>query len=130
MDRLARALAVASPPPLQDAARTTNCPESGVRELIRTGRIVVLDRDLAYEAGTYRGIERLALDLAHRAPLTPAALRDATATSRKYVLAILADLDRRDVLRRIDTGHVPGPRAATLARDDVVVTGNARIGDR
>lgn len=130
MGRLARALAVASPPPLQDAARATACPEIGVRELIRTGRIVLLDRDLAYEAGTYRGIERLALDLAHRAPLTPAALRDATATSRKYVLAILADLDRRDVLRRVDAGHVPGPRAATVASDEAVVAGDARIGDR
>jgi selenocysteine-specific elongation factor len=130
MDRLARALAVASPPPLQDAARVTACPETGVRELIRTGRIVLLDRDLAYEAGTYRGFERLALDMADRAPLTPAVLRDATATSRKYVMAILADLDRRGVLRRIDAGHVPGPRAAMVAGEDVVAAGDARTGDR
>jgi len=130
MDRLVRALAVASPPPLPDAARATACPETGVRELIRTGRIVLLDRNLAYEAGTYRGVERLALDLAHRAPLTPAVLRDATATSRKYVLAVLADLDRRGVLRRIDAGHVPGPRAATVAREDVVAAGDARAGEQ
>ena len=44
-------------------------------------------------------------------PLTPAAFRDATGTSRKYVMAILADLDRRGVLRRTPAGHVPGPRA-------------------
>jgi selenocysteine-specific elongation factor len=130
MDRLARALAVTSPPSLPDAVKATACPETGVRELIRTGRIVVLDRDLAYEAGTYRGIERLALDLAHRAPLTPAVLRDATATSRKYVMAILADLDRRGVLRRIDAGHVPGPRAATIATDEAVAVGDAGTGDR
>ena len=48
----------------------------------------------------------------HGAPLTPAAFRDATGTSRKYVMAILADLDRRGILRRTDAGHVPGPRAA------------------
>jgi hypothetical protein len=49
--------------------------------------------------------------MAGRAPLTPAALRDATATSRKYVMAILEDLDRREWLRRAADGHVPGPRA-------------------
>lgn len=130
MDRVSRALAVPSPPPLRDAARDLGCSEIGIRELIRTGRIVQLDRDLAYEAGTYRGIERLALDLARRAPLTPAALRDATATSRKYVMAILADLDRRGVLRRVEAGHVPGPRTATVVGEDVVAAGDARTGER
>ena len=37
--------------------------------------------------------------LATSAPLTPAAFRDATGTSRKYVMAILEDLDRRGILR-------------------------------
>ena len=47
-------------------------------------------------------------------PLTPAALRDATGTSRKYVMAILEDLDRRAILRRTPNGHVPGVRASHL----------------
>jgi len=50
--------------------------------------------------------------MATATPLTPAALRDATGTSRKYVMAILEDLGRRGVLRRTPDGHVPGPRAA------------------
>ena len=115
MDRLVTALAVLSPPPLDEAARQAGYPDVGVRELVRAGRIVVLDDGVAYEAETYRGIEARALDLARRAPLTPAALRDATATSRKYVMAILADLDRRGILRRTDAGHVPGPRAGLVA---------------
>jgi hypothetical protein len=41
-------------------------------------------------------------------------LRDALGTSRKYVMAILTDLDRRGMLRRTDAGHVPGPRAPSL----------------
>ena len=45
-------------------------------------------------------------------PLTPAAYRDATGTSRKYVMAILEDLDRRAILRRTPDGHVPGPQGA------------------
>ena len=54
--------------------------------------------------------------MARTAPLTPAALRDATGTSRKYVMAILADLDRRGILRRTPDGHVPGPSARHDAR--------------
>lgn len=129
MDRLALALAVASPPPLQDAARTTACPDEGIRELVRTGRIVVLERDLAWETATYRAIETLALDLARRAPLTPATLRDATATSRKYVMAILADLDRREILRRTAPGHVPGPRAASVGAARGATAVGTRVGD-
>jgi selenocysteine-specific elongation factor len=115
MDRLERALAMAGPPALSDAARAAGCPTVGIRELERSGRIVVLDRELAYAASTYRALEAQALDLAKRAPLTPATLRDATGTSRKYVIAILADLDRRGILRRTEAGHVPGPRAPAVA---------------
>jgi selenocysteine-specific elongation factor len=112
MDRLERSLAVAAPPGLADAARAAGCPTAGIRELERRGRIVVLDANLAYAAGTYQGLADRALALAAQAPLTPAALRDATGTSRKYVMAILADLDRRGILRRVPDGHLPGPRAA------------------
>jgi selenocysteine-specific elongation factor len=115
MDRLERALQVAAPPDLAAAARATGCPPAGIRELERGGRIVVLEPGLAYAATTYRTIEATALALAGAAPLTPAALRDATGTSRKYVMAILADLDRRGILRRTPDGHVPGPRAAAVA---------------
>ncbi len=113
MDRLERALAVAAPPPLAAAARAAACPPPGTRELERAGRIVLLEPDLAYASSAYRALAGQALVLASAAPLTPAALRDATGTSRRYVMAILEDLDRRGILRRTDAGHVPGPRAAT-----------------
>jgi selenocysteine-specific elongation factor len=113
MDRLERVLSVMAPPGLAEAAGHSGCPPEGIRDLERSGRIVVLEPDLAYASVTYREIEALARSLAAAAPLTPAALRDATGTSRKYVMAILADLDRRGVLRRTDAGHVPGPRAPT-----------------
>jgi len=118
MDRLERALAAPAPPALADAAREAACPPDGIRELERSGRIVVLEPDLAYATATYRELTADALALATEHPLTPAALRDATGTSRKYVMAILADLDRRGILRRTPDGHVPGPRApaASAAR--------------
>ena len=116
MDRLESALDVPAPPPLSDAARAAGCPPDGIRALESAGRIVRLDDDLAYAADAYRRLEARAVELATAAPLAPAALRDATGTSRKYVMAILEDLDRRGVLRRTPAGHVPGPRAAAATR--------------
>jgi selenocysteine-specific elongation factor len=115
MDRLVAALDVLAPPSLAEAARAVGCPGGGIRALEAAGRIVRLDDDLAYAATTYAAIEDRAVTLAAAAALTPAAFRDATGTSRKYVMAILEDLDRRGVLRRTAEGHVPGPRAAMVA---------------
>ncbi len=112
MGRLEAALAVPAPPPLGEAARRAGCPAEGVRGLEAAGRIVRVEDDLAWAGSTYRGLEALALRLATPGPLTPATLRDATGTSRKYVMALLEDLDRRGVLRRTPDGHVPGPRAS------------------
>jgi len=111
MDRLEAMLATVAPPPLTRAARASGCPPAGIRELERTNRIVRLDDDLAWAFGTYRELTARALAMAADGPLTPAAYRDATGTSRKYVMAILEDLDRRAILRRTPDGHVPGPRA-------------------
>ena len=101
----------------RDAARAAGCPPAGIRELERAGRIVVLEPDLAYAMSTYRDLAATALAMARAtAPLTPAAYRDATGTSRKYVMAILEDLDRRGILRRTPDGHVPGPKAPRAGR--------------
>jgi selenocysteine-specific elongation factor len=115
MDRLVAALSVASPSSLAAAAAAVGCPPDGVRRLEQAARIIRVDDDLAWSADTYAGLARQALELARRGPLTPAALRDATGTSRRYVMAILEDLDRRAILHRTPSGHIPGPRAATLA---------------
>ncbi|HEV8489731.1 MAG TPA: selenocysteine-specific translation elongation factor [Candidatus Limnocylindrales bacterium] len=111
MDRLEAALDVPAPPPLTDAARAAGCTHDGLRALEATGRIVRVGSDLAWSTRTYARLASIALDMAGRDPLTPAAFRDATGTSRKYVMAILEDLDRRGWLRRTPDGHLPGPRA-------------------
>jgi selenocysteine-specific elongation factor len=111
MDRLFDALDTTTPPPLAETARALGCPPDAVRELERTGRIVVLEPDLAYAARAYDDLTARALAMAAARPLTPAGFRDATGTSRKYVVAILEDLDRRAILRRTPDGHVPGPKA-------------------
>jgi len=115
MDRLERLLATNAPPSLSDAAAAAACPEAGVRELERAGRIVVLAPNLAYAASMHDALAAQAVEMAARGPLTPAAFRDATGTSRKFVMAILEDLDRRQVLRRTPEGHVLGPRAGAMS---------------
>jgi selenocysteine-specific elongation factor len=115
MGRLETVLDVPAPPSLAEAARATGCPPAGIRVLEDEGRLIRVADDLAWAAGSWRWLARTALDHASRAPLTPATLRDATGTSRKYVMALLEDLDRRQILRRTPGGHVPGPRAASLA---------------
>ena len=115
MDRLVDALSSVAPPSLTTAARDAGCPPEGILRLERANRIVRLDDDLAWAFPTYRDLAGRAVAMASAAPLTPAAYRDATGTSRKYVMAILEDLDRRAILRRTPAGHVPGPRAPTLA---------------
>jgi hypothetical protein len=111
MDRLEAALSVAGPPSLDGAAALAGCPPEGVRALTAEGRIVRLGPDLAWATPTYHRLAAVALDHARVAPLTPSAYRDATGTSRKFVMAILEDLDRRGILERTPEGHVPGPRA-------------------
>jgi selenocysteine-specific elongation factor len=114
MDRLEAALSVAGPPSLAAAARAAGCPPEGILALEAAGRIVRIEDDLAWSAAAYRRLAQQAVTMAAGGPLTPAALRDATGTSRRFVLAVLGDLDRRELLRRTDAGHVLGPR--TLAR--------------
>ena len=115
MDRLAASLAVPAPPSLREAATAAGCPPEGVRALEAAGRIVRVEDDLAWEAASLRGYEDQALRMAAATPLSPAAFRDATGTSRRYALAILEHLDRRALLRRTPAGHVPGPRATAAA---------------
>jgi len=111
MDRLEALLSVPAPPGLGEAASAAGCPPEGVRALQADGRIVRVGPDLAWSATTFHRLAAAALDAARVAPLSPAAFRDATGTSRKYVLAILEDLDRRGILERTPEGHIPGPRA-------------------
>jgi selenocysteine-specific elongation factor len=115
MDRLVALLDVASPPDLFEAARVAGCPPEGVRALEAAGRIVRVEADLAWAAAAFERLASIAVELARRGPLAPAALRDATGTSRRVVMPLLEDLNRRGILARTAAGHVPGPRAPSEA---------------
>ena len=111
MDRLEALLNTAAPPDLSAAARAAACPPDGIRALVAAGRIVRVEADLAWAAPAFHGLAARALAIARSGPLTPAALRDATGTSRRYVMPLIEDLNRRGILARTPAGHVPGPRA-------------------
>jgi selenocysteine-specific elongation factor len=111
MDRLEALLDVAAPPDLADAARAAGCPPEGIRNLEAAGRLVRVEADLAWATPAFHRLSAAALALARRGPLAPAALRDATGTSRRVVMPLLEDLNRRGILTRTPAGHVPGPRA-------------------
>jgi selenocysteine-specific elongation factor len=111
MDRLVELLDTTSPPPLSQAARDASCPPEAVSWLEKLGRIVVVADDLAWSSAAFVRLRDLALTLVATQPLTPARLRDETGSSRKYVMALLEDLDRRGILKRTPAGHVRGPRA-------------------
>ena len=111
MDRLVALLDVPAPPDLAEAARAAGCSPEGVRILEAAGRIVRIEADLAWAAPAFERLASVALALARRGPLAPAALRDATGTSRRVVMPLLEDLNRRGILARTPAGHVPGPRA-------------------
>ena len=116
MDRLEAALSVPAPPALSVAARDAGCPPDGVRALETANRIVRLEDDLAWGAATHRDLVARAITMAARGPLTPAAFRDETGTSRRYVLVVLEDLDRRGLLQRTDAGHVLGAKMLASLR--------------
>ena len=111
MARLERALDVPAPPPLDEAAALAGCPPEGVRALSADGRIVRLAPDLAWATPTYHRLAALALDMARAGPLSPAALRDATGTSRQFCGRDPGRPRSAGILLRTPEGHVPGPRA-------------------
>jgi selenocysteine-specific elongation factor len=117
MDRLEVLLDVPAPPGLAEAAQAAGCPAEGIRALEAAERIVRVEADLAWAAPAFERLATVALELARRAPLAPAALRDATGTSRRVVMPLLEDLNRRGLLLRTPTGHVPGPRAPRSRRE-------------
>ncbi|HJW21220.1 MAG TPA: selenocysteine-specific translation elongation factor [Candidatus Limnocylindrales bacterium] len=116
MARLEATLDVDVPPSLAEAARAAGCPPEGLRQLEASGRIVRVEDDLAWCAPRYGTVRDLAVAMAQRGPLAPAAFRDALGGNRRVALALLEDLGRRGILRRTDAGHVLGPRAPGTAR--------------
>ncbi len=82
-----------------------------LRELVRRGHVVTRD-GMYFHADTIDAAAALAAQLLSNSPtgFTVAEFRDATSTSRKFVLPLVAELDARGVTRRRDDLRIAGPR--------------------
>lgn len=106
IDQLTRLLDSRSPPSLEAAVQLAGTPKTAIDWLERAGRIRRFPGGLALTVLAHREMEAIACELATRGPVTPAALRNAAGTTRRFAVAVLEDLDRRGVLRRGPEGHV------------------------
>ena len=99
-----------APSPPDDIDRAT------LSELVRLGHVVVRD-GIYFHRDTIDRAASVAADLLHADPggFTVGDFRDATGTSRRYVLPLLAELDARGMTRRRGDLRVAGPRLVRAA---------------
>ncbi|MGC8958595.1 MAG: selenocysteine-specific translation elongation factor [Chloroflexia bacterium] len=92
-----------APPPRQEWGIEPEVLEA----LVEEGRIVRLTPDVAFLPETYQEMVRRVLEEIDRhGPITVARVRDLFATSRKYALALLEDMDQRKLTRRVGDERV------------------------
>ncbi len=86
-----------------------------IRELARRGHIVQSD-GIVFHTHTIDEAARVAARLLsdHVDGFTVAQFRDATGASRKFVLPLVSELDKRGVTRRRDDVRIAGPRLPDL----------------
>ncbi len=94
-----------TPPPADGVDR------NDIRELARRGHIVQAD-GVVFHSATIDDAARVAASLLAATPegFTVAQFRDATGASRKFVLPLVSELDKRGVTRRRDDVRIAGPR--------------------
>ncbi len=92
-------------------------PIAIVRALVREGAIVDLDGVVFSTAALASARRLLATAVLERGSYTVADARDVLGSSRKFVLAIVNQLDREGVTRRRGDERIPGPRAEAAARE-------------
>ncbi len=86
-------------------------PRGEVRELVQRGLAVERDRILFHpDAITAAATVAASLLVSRPDGFTVAEFRDATGTTRKFALPLVAELDARGVTRRRGDHHVAGPR--------------------
>jgi selenocysteine-specific elongation factor len=90
-------------------------PRGELRELIRRGHVVERDGVCFHRAAIDAAAAAAAVLLADSPDgFTVAQFRDATGTSRKFALPLVAELDARGVTRRRDDVRIAGPRLPQL----------------
>ena len=91
-----------SPPDLDPAARSAGATPELVRALQTGGELVALSDRVAYTAAALEQAARQLTELYHQSgAFTAAMARERLGTTRKYVVPLLEELDRRGITRRV-----------------------------
>ncbi len=86
-----------------------------LRSAAAAGRLEAVERDRYYAREALERFVQVLRDVAAVGEITPAALRDATGASRKFIIPLLEWSDRRGVTVRVGEARRLGPRAAAGA---------------
>jgi len=116
IERLVQAVARGglSPPSVAELAidLELNDAADGLRIAARQGRIVAIGRDRYYSREALTRFAQALAAVAGTGPITPAALREATGLSRKYLIPLLEWADQAGLTIRRGDARVAGPRLA------------------
>jgi selenocysteine-specific elongation factor len=89
-----------APPGLADAAAAAGVSRPLLAEMESAGHLVRLAGDIAMTSAALEQATALLRDAATDGPLTASGARQVLGTSRKYILPLLEELDRRGITRR------------------------------
>ncbi|HEX6257726.1 MAG TPA: selenocysteine-specific translation elongation factor [Euzebyales bacterium] len=89
-----------APPGLADAAASAGVSRPLLAEMESAGQLVRLAGDIAMTSTALEQAMSLLRDAATDGPLTASEARQVLGTSRKYILPLLEELDRRGITRR------------------------------
>jgi selenocysteine-specific elongation factor len=96
------------------AAELGPATEAALREAIRTGRLVAVERDRAWSPDNVARFTRLVQEVGRSGEVSPGALRDRTGASRKYLIPLLEWCDRQRVTIRRGDQRVLNPAVPIL----------------
>ncbi len=99
------------PPPA-----AVDAPPALVRALVRAGRLVDLDGIIFHADAIDDARRRVAVAVLERGSLTVSEVRNLLASSRKFVVPIVNQLDADGITRRRGDERIPGPTAELFAR--------------
>ena len=98
------------------APSEVDAPIALVRALVRSGALVDVDGTVFAAEALADAKRQVVALLAERDSVTVADVRDTLGSSRKFVLPIVAWLDRTGVTRRRGDDRIPGPTSGLTAR--------------
>jgi len=100
-----------SPPTVSEIAVTLSIPTTAdlLRRIAAAGRVVAVEPDRYFARRALDEFARALGEVAAQGPITPAALREATGLTRKYLIPLLEWADRSGLTRRQGDARVPGP---------------------